>query len=138
MTMAVYRLLFIEPEVTPSGVSKGAAKDVGEDVFFDNLPADYKVFLFYYPAEMPDPRLESTLRRIGESAGKNLFLNIGRYDDPKYGWMVERFGIRAHPVIVITAVGDLASPKAGCATTFVRLDSKALLNSPEQTGQCVQ
>ena len=116
----------------------GPAKDVGENVFLDNLSAEYRVFLFYYPAEMPNPALENRLRKLGESAGKNLFVNMGTFADPNYAKIVKRFGIERHPVIVMTAAHDLAGPSDDFATTYVRLDSKHLLGSPDRTADCLQ
>jgi hypothetical protein len=57
-------------------------KDVGENVFLDDLSYSYKVYLFYYPSALPNEVLEDRLRRIGEMTGRNLFVNIGRLDDP--------------------------------------------------------
>ena len=35
-------------------------KDIGENVFFDNLDTDYKVYLFYYPGTMADRALSQS------------------------------------------------------------------------------
>src|SRR5262249_40601561 len=82
--------------------------------------------------------LESALRDLGEMSGNNLFVNIGRLDDPEYDKIRNHFGIKPLPVIVITADPNLASPLDTYATGFVRIDSKTLLNSPERTINCVQ
>ncbi len=116
----------------------GGKKAVGDNILFDNLPADYKVYALYYPGEMPDIALESALRDLGNIAGKNLLVNIGRLDDPQYVEVVRRFGIKEYPVIVVTAIDGLASPTDEFLTTFARLDSKQLLSFPERTVECVQ
>lgn len=126
-----YQLVF-EEAPTP-----GAAKGVGS-VFLDNLPADYKVYLFYYGGAMPDEALESRLRQLGEMTGNNLFVNIGTLGDPRYGEITGRFEIKKYPVIILTAIDSLASPAAEYLTTYVRLDSRNMLDSPDRTIECVQ
>jgi hypothetical protein len=127
-----FQLVFEEP---PGQV---AAKAVGENVFFSDLPADCKVFLFYYPGAMPDANLEPKLRALGEHAGTNLFVNIGWLNDPQYGKIVNYFGITKNPVIIMTAIPELASPLGDYATLYARLDSSQLLGSADHTIQCVQ
>ncbi len=68
-------------------------KDIGENVFFNNLDSDYRVFLFYYAGVLPNEELEDKLRGLGEITGKNLFVNIRKLNDPNFGLMVSRFGI---------------------------------------------
>jgi hypothetical protein len=113
-------------------------KDFGENVFFDNLPSDYKVYVFSYPAEMPDTTLEDKLRELGNITGNNLFVNIGRLADPQHDKIVKLFGVKNYPVIIVTAIDALASPAQDYFTAYARLDSKHLLNSPEKTVECVQ
>jgi hypothetical protein len=113
-------------------------KDVGDNVFLANLPSEYPCYCFYFPGAMPDFDLEAALRAVGEEAGQNLFVNVGRLNDPNYGKMAKLFEIRSHPVIVLTAIATLASPATAKLNTYVRLDSAKLLNSPERTVQCVQ
>ena len=70
-----YKLVLSEPV-------EAGTRDVGENVFFDDLSPDYRVFMFYYPGAMPNQDLEDKLRSFGEMTGSNLFVNIGRFDDP--------------------------------------------------------
>jgi len=127
----VYRLVLSEP-------TDETTKDVGENVLLANLSFDYKVYLFYYPGALPNEDLEKKLRALGAASGKNLFVNIGKLDDPDYDKIAARFGIRNLPVVVVTGVAALASPPSEPATLYVKLDSKALLNSPDSTIQCVE
>lgn len=124
-------------ELIDEGKGRGI-KDVGENVFFDNLPSDCKVFTFYYPAAMPNEDLESVLRNLGNITGKNLFVNIGRLNDPNYGKIATKFNIKNLPVIIVTAIDKLASLPTEFSTTYVRIDSKKLLNSPNLATECVQ
>ncbi|KAF5428645.1 hypothetical protein C5S39_10980, partial [Candidatus Methanophagaceae archaeon] len=96
-------------------VEKGI-KAVGENVFFDDLPSDCKVFALYYPAAVPNEDLENALRNLGNITGKNLFVNIGRLDDPNYDEIVDKFKIRNSPVIIVTAIDKLASPPTEFST----------------------
>ncbi len=114
-------------------------KDIGENVFFNNLDSDYRVFLFYYAGVLPNEELEDKLRDLGEITGKNLFVNIGKLNDPNFGLMVSRFGITQYPVIIMTAVDELASIKEGdFPSAFVRIDSKNLIDSAELTVKSVE
>ena len=113
-------------------------RDVGENVFFDNLPSDSEVYLLYYPGDMPNEVLESKLRKLGNDTGKNLFVNIGRLNDPKYKKIAKKFDIRELPVIIVTANSKLASHPAEFETAYVKLDSKRLLKSPDLAIDCVQ
>ncbi len=126
-----YQLILSEP-------MEERAKNVGENVLLDNLSLDYKVYLFYYPGALPNDDLEKELRALGAASGKNLFVNIGKLDDPDYDKIAARFGIRNLPVVVVTGVAALASPPFEPTTLYVKLDSKALLNSPDSTIQCVE
>jgi len=113
-------------------------KDVGKNVFLADLKADYKVFAFYYPGAMPDRNLENKLKTLGESSGKNLFVNVGRLNDPQFDKVTRQFGITKYPVIVLTAIESLASPAQGDLTAYARLDGKHLLSSAEETLKCVE
>jgi hypothetical protein len=127
-----YQLVFTEP---PAAVINRA---VGENVFWNDLPADFKVYLFYYAGAMPDEAMEKKLRDLGSATGNNLFVNIGRLDDDQFDKISELFGIRKFPVIVITALGGLAGPEDDYLGAYARLDSEHLLGSPEKTVRCVQ
>lgn len=113
-------------------------KAVGENVFFSNLSHDYKVFMFYYPGGLLNEELESKLRDLGNMSGKNLFVNIGRINDPDFDKIVSKFNIEKYPVIVVTAVDTLASLPDEFLTAYVRIDSKTLLNSPDKAIECLE
>jgi len=120
--------------------SNEIAKNVGENVFIDSMSDDYKVYLFYYPGSMLNEALESKLRNIGDITGKNLLVNIGRLNDPKYYKIKSRFGIIDLPVIILTALEGLASVKTDTyySTAFVRIDDKRILNSVDLTIKSVE
>ncbi|HUJ89238.1 MAG TPA: hypothetical protein VLX12_03515 [Syntrophorhabdales bacterium] len=126
-----YTLLLSEPknEIT---------RDVGENVFVSDLPSDYKVYLFYYPAAMPDQELEKGLRSLGDLAGGNLFVNIGRLNDPNFDKITQRFGIKPLPVVVMTGTAPYASAPDGSLTSYVRIDSKSLLKTTDKAMECIQ
>jgi hypothetical protein len=130
-----FELVLAEEE--PKGPEAGAAKGVGR-LFFSDLPDDYKVFLLYYRAGMADKDLEDMLVDLGENTGKNLLVNLGSAADPTYDLITKRFDIREFPVIIMTAVPDLASPDNEYLTAYAKLDSKQLLSSPEKTVQCAE
>jgi hypothetical protein len=113
-------------------------KAVGENVFFDDLSPDYKVFMFYYPSAMANQDLEAKLRSLGGMTGSNLFVNIGRWDDPNYDKVVKKFNIKKMPVIIVTAIDQLASAPGIFSTAYVRVDNKSLLESPERLLECLQ
>lgn len=113
-------------------------KDVGDNVFLDNLPAEYKVYLFYYPDVMGDQELETSLRSLGDITGKNLFVNLGKLNDPNYKRIANNFQIEKLPVIVMTAVADLASPPSSFLNTYVRIDNKKLLESPDKVMESLE
>lgn len=125
-------------EAPPGDVGGGVAKDIGDNVFLRDLPAEYAVFLFYYPSAMPDDELEEALTGLGELAGKNLLVNIGRLNDPEFARVVKLFEIGAYPVVVITAAGHLAASADGSLSAFVRLDDKNLLSDPVRTADVAQ
>jgi hypothetical protein len=127
-----YQVVLTEDPSQPQG------KAFGKNVFIDDVPENCKIYLFYYPGAVVNPALETALRKLGEAAGNNLFVDIGRLDDPLHDKIVSRFDIKPYPVIIITADSTLACPEGTYASAFVRLDSKSLLNSPERTVSCVQ
>jgi hypothetical protein len=120
--------------------SNEIAKNIGENVFIDNMSDDYKVYLFYYPGAMPNGELESKLRTLGHVTGKNLFVNIGRLNDPKYYKIKNRFGIIDLPVIILTAIEGLATIKTDTyySTAFVRIDDKNILKSVDLTIKSIE
>jgi len=126
-----YQLVFTEyiDEIT---------KDVGENIFFDDLPSDYQVYLLYYPGIEQNEDLTSKLRDLGEIAGRNLLVNISKLDDPNYRKIVKKFGIRKYPTIIITAIENLASPPGEYSTAFVKIDNERLLQSSDLAFECVQ
>ncbi len=113
-------------------------REVGENVLLDNLTSDSEVYLLYYPGGMPDKELENRLRSLGESTGKNLFVNIGRLNDPNFKKIVNKFDIRDFPVIIVTANSKLASHPIEFETAYVKLDNRRLLNNPDLTIDCIE
>ena len=65
-------------------------KDLGENIFLRDLGSEYKVYAFYYPAAWSHEELEDKLRELGEQAGKNLFINIGKLNHPAHDEIVSR------------------------------------------------
>jgi hypothetical protein len=124
-------------EDAPPTVEVGAERGVSS-AFLIDLPSDYKVFLLYFRAGMPNEDLEEQLEKLGEAAGNNLLVNLGSARDPNYDMIVERFGIRKFPVIIMTAVPQLAGVGDEYLTTFVRLDNTYLFDTPERTVKCVE
>ena len=124
--------LVLETEADPS------KKDLGDNVFIGDLPSECPCYALYYPGAMPDPQLEQSLRKLSDETGKNLFVNIGRLNDPNYRKIANLFDIERNPVIVLTAIAPLAAPKEAHFNTYVRLDSPKLLASSERTLECVQ
>lgn len=113
-------------------------KKIGENVFLNNLPSDSEVYIMYYPGAMPDKELENRLRNLGESSGKNIFVNIGRLNDPSFKMIVNKFTIKSFPVIIVTANSRLASHPVIFETAYVKLDSKRLLRNLDLTIDCIQ
>lgn len=113
-------------------------RDVAENVFFDNLPSNYEVYLLYYSGAEPNEGLETKLRDLGKDTGKNLFVNIGRLSDPNYKKIRNKFDIKNLPVIIITAIDTLASLPTEFSTAYVRIDDEKLLKSPDLVIKCVQ
>jgi hypothetical protein len=129
-----YSLVFTDPPED----GKNPQRDVGENILFNDLPSDYKVYALYFPGEPPDSSLEDALRSLGNKTGKNLMIYFGSLSDPVLTQIMPRFGISAPPVIIVTAVADLASPHNDHSTTYARIDSKKLLGSPQRTVECVE
>lgn len=126
---STYNLVLTEPE---------DGRAVGDNVFLANLPADYKVYVFYYSGTEPNEDLAKKLRAFGEAGGKNVFVNFAGLDDPAFTKMIKRFQIGALPAIIVTAIESLASPSDEYLTTFARLDEKKLLASPDRAIECVE
>ena len=128
----VYSLVLTRP-------TEEGAKDFGENIFFDQLSDKYRVYLFYYPGPILNPDLEKNLRDFGVGTGKNLLVNIGRLNDPKFNQIVSAFKIRTFPVVIVTAIDNLASMKTDnyYSTAFVRLDNRDLLKNGDKTVECL-
>jgi hypothetical protein len=125
-------------ELLATGPESTGGKDSGDNILLSNLSADYRVYAFYYPGQPADEEFEAKLRVLGDAAGKNLLVNIGRYNDPEFDRIVALFGITKYPVIVMTAVAPLAASLDENMTAYARLDSDYLLNSHERTLNCVE
>jgi hypothetical protein len=128
-----YQLILAEPPAEGK-----ITRDVGDNVFLSDLPKDCKVYAFYYGGAMRNDSLVERLKTLGEITGKNLFVNIGQLNDPKYDEIQRRFEIQKFPVIIVTAIDTLASPTGQYLTAFVRLDSRRMLDSPDRTTECLQ
>lgn len=113
-------------------------KDIGDNVYLSDLSDEYKVFAFYYPSAMRDEDLEDALRGLGDLTGKNLFVNIGRLDDPAFGRIVKTFEIDRFPVVVMTATRELAAADDEPLTAFVRIDDGRLVADPPRLVTLVQ
>jgi hypothetical protein len=113
-------------------------KAIADDVILADVPADYKVYIFYYPGAMPDAAVEKQLRTLGEQSGDNLYVLIGRLNDPQYAKFVNLFDIKSLPVVIVTANADLASIPEDDNSAFIRLDGRQLLRTPDQLIDCLQ
>jgi hypothetical protein len=129
-----YQLILSEPK------GEGPERDVGQNIFLDDLQAAYKVYVFYYPGAMPNEGLETKLQKLGQDAGTNLFVNIGKLDDPKYYEIAKKFGIKKKPVIIMTGIDGIASLNDGSdfSTVYVKLDNKDLFKDIESTVESIQ
>jgi hypothetical protein len=112
--------------------------DVGDNVFFDNLPAAYKVYVLCYLGVGADQALVQKLKDFGSETGNNCLINIAKLNDPNYTKVRKTFGIMTFPTIIITATGDLATPPSEYSTGFVRIDNKALMKSADLTFTCIE
>jgi|RhiMethySRZTD1v2_1073278.scaffolds.fasta_scaffold634647_1 hypothetical protein len=132
-----YRLVLANGDGFDHAVGDAARKAIGENVFAAEMAAAFPCYVFYYPGAMLDPTLEHGLRAFGEQTGQNLFVNIGRLNDPAFGKVAKLFGIVRTPAIVVTAIAPLSTPEGANLSAFVRLDSALLLASPDRTLKCV-
>ena len=58
---------------------------LGSNVYFDNLPADSSVFIFYYPNPgLYFGELETRVKTYGRQAGDKIFVNMGKIGDRNY------------------------------------------------------
>ena len=124
--------------VLTSDEDVGITKDIGENVFLRDLSDEYKVFAFYYSSAMRNEDLESALRSLGDLTGKNLFVNIGKLNDPGFEKIVKTFDIKSFPVVVVTATTDLAGARQDDVNVFVRIDDKLLLADSARTIKLVE
>ncbi len=113
-------------------------KDIGENIFLANLPSNYNVYLFYYPGAMGNEELETNLRQLGDLTGENLFVNIGKLNDPNYNKIAQAFEIKKLPVIVVTATSDLASPPSSQLNSYIKIDNPKLLTSSDKIMELLQ
>jgi hypothetical protein len=113
-------------------------KDIGENVFFDNLPTHYKVFILIYPGVNADKQLVEKLLEFGEQTGNNCFVNIAKLNDPSYNKVRKLFRIMTFPTIIVTARSELSSLQSENITAFVRIDNKSLFKSTEATLACIE
>ncbi len=111
----------------------GVTKDIGDNVFLRDLSDEYKIFVFYYPSAIRNEGLEEGLRGLGELTGSNLFVNIGKLNDPALSKIVKAFDIRTFPAIVVTSTADLGGDAEDHVNVFVRLDDERLLSDAERT-----
>jgi hypothetical protein len=111
----------------------GRPRRIGENVFLADVPDECKVFAFYYPSSMRDEALDAALRSLGDMAGDNLFVNIGKLDDPAFDKIIKAFGITTFPVVVVTAASELAGTAGDEGSVYVRLDDKRLLADTPRT-----
>ncbi|OGF59581.1 MAG: hypothetical protein A2Y62_08780 [Candidatus Fischerbacteria bacterium RBG_13_37_8] len=113
-------------------------RDAGENIFWDNLPHSYSVYLFYYPSAFTDETFEKNLRDLETTTGDNLFINIVKINDRNYGKIAHIFKIKHLPTIIITAIDELASESEEFLTAYIKIDNKQLLSSPELVIQCIE
>lgn len=117
---------------------KVTTKDIGKNVFFDNLKSGYNVYILYYPGVTGDKVLKQRLIEFGEQTGNNCFVNIAKLDDPNYNKVRKTFGINTFPTIIITATSDLSACPSEDITAYVRIDNKALLKSSDEAFSCIE
>src|SRR5918992_2121694 len=110
---------------------EGVSTNYSKYDFLENLVHhDYKVFVLYYPGTFRNREFEAKLHKLEDSLGKNLFIRIGRANDPDYNRISKLFGITKLPVIIVTGTEDIASLKRDTATStlYVRIDDVNLLD----------
>lgn len=112
-------------------------KDIGENVFFNDLPFDFKVYILCYGGTGLNEELADKLRNLGNISGNNLFVNIAKLDDPNYNKIANTFEIKTFPTIIIIAINKLASSPKEHLTAYVKIDDKKLLNSPDLAIECI-
>jgi hypothetical protein len=125
-----YRLILRETDTDDT-------KAVGENLFLANLPEQFPVYAFYYPAELSDQSLENALRGLGGRTGDNLLVNLGRLDDPNFDKIARAFDLDSFPALAMTAVADLAAPPGDFVNAYVRLDGR-LLKDPGRAIELVE
>jgi hypothetical protein len=113
-------------ELTLTEADAELTKAYGDNIFVANLSADYPVYIFYYPSEMPSQQLEQGLRSLGARTGNNLFVNVGGLSDPNFNKITRAFDIKSFPAVVITAVASLAALESENGSAYIRLDKKTL------------
>ncbi len=116
----------------------GTAMAVGDNIFFENLPHDYKVYVLCYPGTDMNEELRNKLTSLGEQSGKNLLVNFAKLNDPNYARIRNTFDIQVFPTIIVTGIGALASPPTESSTAYVKMDNKNLLDSPDRAAECVE
>lgn len=119
--------------------TKRGGKDFGDNILLDQLSNDYPTYLFYYPGPILNQDLQTKLKEFGQSAGKNLFVNIAKLNDPNYRQIVNAFAIKTFPVIILTGVEKFASIRnnGNYSTAFIRLDNKNLLKNADKAIECI-
>ena len=119
--------------------TKRGGKDFGGNNVSDQLSNDYPTYLFYYPGPILNQDLQTKLKEFGQSAGKNLFVNIAKLNDPNYRQIVNAFAVRTFPVIILTGVEKFASIRnnGNYSTAFIRLDNKNLLKNADKAIECI-
>ena len=113
-------------------------RHVGDNVFLDNLPHSYPVYMLYYPGALPDEIVEEKLRTLGTLTAPNLLVSIGKLDDPNYRTIARRFEISNLPAVVITAIDTLSSPPTEFLSAYVRIDDRRLFQAPDVLISCLQ
>jgi hypothetical protein len=113
-------------------------RDIGENVFLHNIAPEYKVFALYYPSAVRDARLEAALRSLGDLGGRNLFVNIGKLDDPNLAKIATAFDLKTYPVVVLTATSDLAGAEDAGVNIYVRVDDGRLLSDSDRAIRLIQ
>jgi hypothetical protein len=132
-----YDIVFVDDKLPAVPGNRTKERAVGEAIFLASLPMSPKVFAFFYPGETDTEEVEKRLRALGKKTGDNLLVNFSTLVDPDYKRAVERFSVKALPVIIVTAVSPLAAIPNG-ETTFVRLDGKSLFARPDQLVRTVE
>jgi hypothetical protein len=113
-------------------------KEVGDNIFFNDLPHDFKVYLICYAGTKMNEELKSRLVSFGEMTGKNLLVNMSKLNDINYDKVRTRYDIISFPTIIITALSEIASPPEECSTAYIRIDNQKLLNSPDLAMDCIE